>query len=83
MPAHRPDPAGDVEFALQECDATGKPLTTHMFFMLAEDFAKEYAPVRRRPKPSNPKVRVRNRTKTKPTEKNNEKTELIWKDIGE
>ena len=80
MPAHRQNhPSDDAdapmasEYAIQPCDASGKPLSTHLSFLSDETFAKEYTPVRRRPKPQakKPPVRIRDRSnnKTKPTEK--------------
>lgn len=67
MPAYRdaPDDEG-LEYAIQPCDANGKPESFPLNFLSKEDFEKEYAPVRRRNRPTKTKTpaRVRN-NKTK------------------
>jgi hypothetical protein len=72
MPAHRDEGFVDeLEYAIQPCDANGEPLSTHLHFLSHEIFKKEYAPVRRRPRPSksnNKPPRVRTRP-PKPNEK--------------
>lgn len=74
MPAHRQNhPSDDAdapmasEYAIQPCDASGKPLSTHLSFLSDETFAREYTPVRRRPKPQAKKapVRIRDRSNNK------------------
>lgn len=69
MPVHRNEGFVDViEYAIQSCDASGNPLSTHLQFIGSDSFIKEYTPVRRRPKPSksnNKPARVR----TRPTNK--------------
>ncbi|MFY9718786.1 MAG: hypothetical protein WAK16_04000 [Candidatus Cybelea sp.] len=75
MPAYRRNHPSDgdqpevLEYAVQACDQNGEPLSTHLQFLSADTFKKEYAPVRRRPKPSKSKPPARVRTRPNNKEK--------------
>lgn len=51
-----------IEYALQPCDESGKPLSSHMEFLTGEDFTRAWEAyrVRNKPKSKTPPSRRRN-----------------------
>ena len=72
MPVHRTEDSG-VEYAVQPCDETGKPLTTHLQFVPDQEFATTYQVIRVRP-------RAKTQKRNGPTKKTKLKT-VNLKDI--
>lgn len=66
MPVHRDKDAEDayLEYAVQTCDESGKPTTSHLHFMTPAQFDELYVPARGRPK-----TKAAAKTRNGPTKK--------------